>query len=73
MDVCREPPVNVRNSLSLPVLRRLTVVAGTALLLAVLLLLLLMLQYDLMQLVVLPLQSLRARLRWCGLRYWGYT
>ncbi len=34
MAVCREPPVNVRNSLSLPVLRRLTVVAGTALLLA---------------------------------------
>ena len=34
MAVCREPPVNVRNPLSLPVLRRLTVVAGTALLLA---------------------------------------
>ena len=34
MAVCREPPVNVRNPLSLPVLRHLTVVAGTALLLA---------------------------------------
>ena len=34
MDVCREPPVNVRNPLSLRVLRRLTVVAGTAVLLA---------------------------------------
>ena len=34
MDVCREPPVNVRNPLSLRVLRRMTVVAGTAVLLA---------------------------------------
>ena len=34
MDVCREPPVNVRNPLFLRVLRRLTVVAGTAVLLA---------------------------------------
>jgi general secretion pathway protein D len=34
MAVCREPPVNVRIPLSLPVLRRLTVVAGTAFLLA---------------------------------------